>query len=409
MTSVKPNSASMLISCKFLARFFVHIYFAFLCASSLSICRAQELDLAEPVTDISIKDFNPEAQLSVPRTDIKAAKFPVVDVHTHFLVRARHDKDALKQIVAMLDNNNVAICVSLDGRLGEQLDRHIEYLWTEYRDRFVIYANIDFRGAGSEAPKTWACNQPDFIRNTCEQLKAAHARGISGLKFFKQFGLGYRNADGSLIAIDDERFNPIWQLCGDLKIPIIMHTADPSAFFLPIDAHNERAEELLRHPDWSYFGKEVPSREELHAARNRVIARFPDTTFIAAHLGNDAEDLRQVATWLDTYPNMVVEIASRISELGRTPYSSRDFLIKYQDRVMFGTDGPWPAERLNAYWRFLETKDEWFAYSEKSPPPQGLWNITGIYLPDDVLKKLYHQNAAKYIPGVAERLERFQK
>jgi predicted TIM-barrel fold metal-dependent hydrolase len=374
------------------------------------ICNAQEENSPASVDDISLKDFNPQAQLHVPRTKITAAKYPVVDAHTHFMLRTRHDKDTLKQIVAMLDANNIAVCVSLDGKLGEQLDRHIEYLWTEHRDRFVIYSNIDFRGNGaSNDPKTWACNQPDFVRNTCEQLKAAHARGISGLKFFKQFGLNYRNADGSLIRIDDERFDPIWRLCGELKIPIIMHTADPSAFFLPINARNERAEELLRHPDWSYYGQDVPAREELHAARSRVIARFPETTFIAAHMANDAEDLQQVATWLDTYPNLIVEIASRISELGRTPYSSRDFLIKYQDRVMFGTDGPWPAERLNAYWRFLETKDEWFAYSEKSPPPQGLWNITGVYLPDEVLRKLYHQNAAKYIPGVAERLSKATK
>ncbi len=366
-------------------------------------CLAQD-DQTPASQEISIADYAPKSQLIVPRTNIEAAKYPVVDVHTHFLYRTRHDRQTLASIIQMMDANNIAVCVSLDGKLGEQLDRHIEFLWSEHKDRFIIYANIDFRGNGStDDASTWACNQPDFVRHTCEQLRSARARGISGLKFFKQFGLEYRNVDGSLIKVDDPRFDPIWELCGELGIPVIMHTADPSAFFLPVDASNERAEELIRHPDWSYFGKDVPSREELHAARNRVIARFPKTTFIAAHLGNDGEDLSQTGQWLDAYPNLMVEFASRISELGRQPYSARDFLIKYQDRVMFGTDGPWPAERLNAYWRFLETKDEWFAYSEKSPPPQGPWNICGVFLPTEVLQKIYYANACRIIPGVAER------
>ncbi len=372
----------------------------------MMLCFRSSLEAQESNSKaISIAEFTPKAQIVVPRSTIAQAKFPVVDCHTHFMYRTRHDADFLKQFVVMMDQQNIAICVSFDGKLGETLPRHIEYLWTEHKDRFAIFCNIDFRGSGStDNPATWACNQHDFIRRTVEEIKAAHQLGISGLKFFKQFGLEYRNADGSFIRIDDEKFDPIWSLCGELRIPIIMHTADPSAFFLPIDANNERAEELLRHPDWSYFGKDVPSRDELLAARNRVIAKHPKTTFIAAHLGNDGEDLSQTAEWLDTYPNLVVEFASRISELGRQPYTARDFLMKYQDRIMFGTDGPWPADRYAAYWRFLETKDEWFAYSEKSPPPQGQWNIFGVYLPDTVLKKIYSDNAARLIPGVAERL-----
>ena len=183
-----------------------------------------------------------------------------------------------------------------------------------------------------------------------------------------------------------------------------MHVADPAAFFLPIDETNERWEELHRHPDWSFAQKEFPTREELLEARNRIIARHPKTNFIGAHMANNSEDLQQVGKWLDTYPNLYVEIASRISELGRQPYTARQFFLDYQDRIMLGTDGPWPEQRLTLYWRFLETFDEYFPYSEKPFPPQGLWRIYGIGLPDDVLKKVYHENAAKIIPGVAERL-----
>jgi predicted TIM-barrel fold metal-dependent hydrolase len=163
---------------------------------------------------------------------------------------------------------------------------------------------------------------------------------------------------------------------------------------------------LARHPDWSFYGDQFPSREELLAARNRVIARHPQTIFIGAHVANNPEDLAEVSRWLRQYPNLYVEIASRIAELGRQPYTARRFLIDHADRVMFGTDGPWPEMRIKLYWRFLETYDEYFPYSEKEFPPQGMWNIDGVGLPDDVLRKIYFENAARIVPGVAERMQR---
>jgi predicted TIM-barrel fold metal-dependent hydrolase len=183
-----------------------------------------------------------------------------------------------------------------------------------------------------------------------------------------------------------------------------MHTGDPAAFFRPIDEHNERWEELRRHPDWSFYGPLWPKRDELLAARNRVIARHPKTTFIGAHVANNSEDLATVGQWLDRYPNLVVEIAARIGELGRQPYTARRFFLKYSDRIMFGTDGPRVRERLLPHWRFLETYDEYFPYAENPFPPQGLWNIYGLGLPDDVLKKVYYENAVRIIPGAKEKL-----
>jgi predicted TIM-barrel fold metal-dependent hydrolase len=352
-----------------------------------------------------------KSQLVVPQTDIQRAAFPVVDVHSHFWAKARHDPELLKRYVEMMDRNNIAVSVSLDGTLPSRLEEHRKFLWTEYEDRFVIFGNLDFQGAGKEGePSTWACNQPDFVRNQVELIReAANKRWISGLKFFKDFGLRYRNSDGSLIAIDDTRWFPIWSVCGELGLPVIMHSADPAAFFEPTTPTNERYLELKAHPDWSFAGPEFPTRAELHAARNHIIELHPKTTFIAAHFGNDAEDLGQLSTWLDRYPNLVVEFASRINELGRQPYSSRRFLEKYQDRILFGTDGPWPEARLRLYWRFLETYDEYFAYSEKTPPPQGDWRIYGVGLEPAVLQKIYSENAARIIPGVRERLAKYHQ
>jgi predicted TIM-barrel fold metal-dependent hydrolase len=365
--------------------------------------------LADP--QLPLSDFFPVPQARLATSDLTQAKFPVVDAHTHFWVRLRHDPQQLRAFVELMDRNNIAMCVSLDGQLGQgplpgRLQEQIDYLWTDYKDRFLIFANINWRGSGSaEQPATWDCHQPDFARRTVMALEAAHAQGISGVKVFKSFGLHNRNPDGSLIEIDDPRFDPIWEACGRLGLPVIMHTADPSAFFEPITPANERYEELSRHPDWHYPPDQFPRRAALHAARNRLWARHRDTTFIGAHLGNDGEDLVETARLLEEHPNVVLEFASRISELGRQPYSARDFLIKYQDRLMFGTDGPWPELRYQRYWRFLETRDEFFPYSEKAFPPQGFWQIYGVYLPDDVLRKIYQENAARFIPGVQQRLE----
>lgn len=360
--------------------------------------------------ELLLRNFRPASKLKVASHLKTKAKFPVVDVHTHFRHKLRSSDQALDDFVAVMDRNQVAVCVSLDGQLGGALEEHMDFLWSRHRNRFVIFANVDWQGDGDpDDPATWACHEGGFAERTARLLEEAVAGGASGLKVFKQFGLQYRNPDGSLIKIDDPRFDPIWAACGRLKIPVIIHTADPAAFFDPIDETNERWEELSRHPDWSFYGEGFPSRQELLEARNRLIARHPNTPFIGAHVANNAEDLAQVSRWLEQYPNLWIETASRIAELGRQPFTARDFLIRHADRVMFGTDGPWPELRLQINWRFFETRDESFDYSEKTPPPQGLWKIHGVDLPDPVLRKLYFENAAKLIPGVAERLDDFRR
>lgn len=360
--------------------------------------------------ELLLSRYRPQSKLIVPQHLKDQAKYPAVDVHTHFYYKLRSSEQTLEDCVAVMDRNNIAVCVSLDGKLGGQLETHQKFLWTKYRDRFVIFANVNWIGDGKEDdPATWACHRPGFAQRTADQLSQAAHDGVSGLKIFKRFGLGYKNPDGSLIKIDDPRWDPIWKRCGELKIPVIIHTADPAAFFDPIDERNERWEELNRHPDWSFYGDEFPSREDLLHARNRIIAKHKDTNFIGAHFANNPEDLATVGSWLDEFPNLYVEPASRIAELGRQPFTARDFLIRHADRLLFGTDGPWPEQRIRIYWRFFETRDESFPYSEKQPPPQGSWQIYGVNLPEDVLRKLYFENAARIIPGVAERVSTFQQ
>ena len=350
------------------------------------------------------------SSLVVGESTIAAAGFPVVDVHTHFFIKGKHDADLLDRYVEIMDRNKIAVSISLDGQLGTQLDTHASYLWAKYSDRFAIFANLDFRGKGTEGmPSTWACNQETFVFDSVAELRAQYKLGrICGLKFFKDFGLRWKNTDGSLIQIDDSRWDPIWEVCGELGIPVLMHSADPSAFFRPLDENNERIGELRARPEWAFLGPDFPSRDALHQARNRVIAKHPKTNFIAAHFGNDAENLEELSKWLDDYPNLYVEFSSRLNELGRQPYTARRFFQKYQDRILLGTDGPFPEQRLRIYWRFLETFDEYFHYSEKSPPPQGDWRIYGIGLDPEVLQKIYWLNACRIIPGLQAKVRAFQ-
>ncbi len=360
--------------------------------------------------ELLLRNFRPRQQLSVDEHLLTGAAFPVIDAHSHFHYKLRDSGEALDDFVDLMDRNRIAVCVSLDGKLGPQLEHHMKFLWSRHRDRFAIFANVNWQGqAPADNPSLWPCHQPGFARRTAEQLERAAERGVSGLKVFKRLGLGYRNPDGTLVEIDDPRWDPIWAKCGELGLPVIIHTADPAAFFDPIDETNERWEELSRHPDWSFYGGDYPSREELLAARNRVIARHPKTQFIGAHIANNPENLEEVSRWLDRYPNLWIEPASRIGELGRQPFTARDFIIRHQDRMLFGTDGPWPERRYQLYWRFFETRDESFPYSEKVPPPQGMWQIYGVDLPPEVLKKVYHENAVKLIPGIKERLAKWRR
>lgn len=366
---------------------------------------ATGIHAGEPVADLRLQDFRPQSLLKVPENPRPRARFPVVDIHMHFRIRQYDTAERLQEYVRVMDQHHVIAAVSLDGTLGDIFLEHRDFLWKEHRSRFLIFANIDWRGTGEvEKPETWDCQRPDFAPRIARQLGVAQQAGASGLKIFKSLGLEYRNPDGSLIMLDDPRWKPIWDACGQLGLPVLIHTADPAAFFLPVDATNERYEELQRRPEWSFYGPNHPPRDQLLQAFLRTVSQHPNTTFIGAHVAGNAEDLGTVGQWLDQHPNLYVEIASRISELGRQPYTARDFFIKYADRILFGTDGPWPAERLALYWRFLETRDEYFPYSERPFPPQGFWRIYGLNLPDDVLRKVYHENAARIIPGVRERL-----
>jgi predicted TIM-barrel fold metal-dependent hydrolase len=356
---------------------------------------------ADPPRRLYLDEFRPRSGLIVRQSRITQSKYPCVNIHTH---PARLSDEELESLARTMDAAQVAVSIALDGESGSQFLELQRRLERHAPGRFLIFLRMDYIGAGdADDMTTWDVNQPDYGARMADKLAEAVRLGAAGLKLLKSLGLEIRDQHGRLIPPDDPRFDPVWQRAGELGVPVLWHCADPLAFFQPLDQHNERYEELSRHPDWSFHGTDFPSHAELIEAQLRVIQRHPETVFICAHMANLPEDLARLGEALDRHPNMYVETSARIAELGRQPYSAREFFLKHADRILFGTDGPGTADKLHPQFRFLETRDEYFPYVDDPTrfPPQGLWNIYGISLPDDVLRKVYYANAERLIPGVA--------
>ena len=339
---------------------------------------------ADQKRTLLLRDFKPVTMMHAPAHPVMKAKFYVIDVHNHFNDAARIDEHRPPQDgVKAMDNTNVKTVVILTGMWGDKLQAVIDEMVKPYPGRFMVFAQFD-----------WSkIDDPNFSQEMVAQLDDAVTRGARGLKVLKDLGLGVRDKTGKLIAVDDPRLDPVWEECGRLGIPVSIHTSDPEAFFHPTDNTNERYEELIGHPDWSFAGPEFPSKEALLAARDHVFAKHPKTTFVALHWANWPENLDYVSGMLDKYPNVLVEFGARQAELGRQPRRAREFFLKYQDRIMFGTDSEVTEEMYRNYFRWLETNDEYFDYW--GYPGQGRWKIYGMGLPDSVLEKVYHKNAER--------------
>jgi predicted TIM-barrel fold metal-dependent hydrolase len=359
---------------------------------------------------LDITQYEPRSMLRVPETAVPRARYPVIDIHTHLTFRTERAAgvpagDAVtvlapaSELLSVMDRRNVQMMVNLTGGTGTGLAHSVREFQSAHPGRFLTFTEPAYDRAAD----------PGYPKAQADAIARAHEAGARGLKVLKALGLYLREriTEGPLVAIDDPRFDPMWEACAGLRIPVAIHIADPVAFFLPIDRFNERFEELNAHPDWSFHGRDFPAFTALLDARNRLFARHPRTTFVALHLGHHAEDLAEVAASLDRHPNMHVELGARIGELGRQPRAARRFFDRYQDRILFGTDAvPYGDDTpqqvfgdalYQIYYRFLETEDEYFDYAPARVPPQGRWRIHGLGLPDGILKKVYRDNAARLL------------
>ncbi len=366
-------------------------------------------DKAKPVS-LEVSQYEPKSMLQVHESRIERGKFPVIDFHTHISLSTKSEKGVElspdrqylgtpQELLAVMARKNIKTMVNLTGGYEKGLAEAVAKYDRVYPGRFYTFTE----------PSYSRFKEPDYPNLQAQAIQQAHRDGARGLKILKTLGLYLREdiTSGPLVKIDDPRFDPMWDACGQLNMPVAIHISDPVAFFTPTDRFNERYEELNNHPDWSFYGGDFPSNAELIAARNRMMARHPKTQFVTLHFGNFSENLQNVAENLDRYPNMSVDMAARIGELGRQPVTARKFFDKYQDRILFATDATphgdeFPQQVFNdqlyeIYYRFLETEDEYFDYAPAKIPPQGRWRIYGINLPDAILRKIYQENAARLL------------
>ncbi len=334
---------------------------------------------ARAEVDLPLSKFQPKSMVVAEEHLPERPRFPAIDYHNHL--------DALepRDVLRVMDACGIEKVVNITMKTGEAALAMIDKFHSAAPDRFATIGWMDWSDV----------THPDFIARSLERLERLAERGAKGIKFWKDLGLNLRDASGHLLRVDDERLAPLFDKAAELGIPVMFHIADPAAFFLPIDEHNERYEELAAHPDWGFYGSQY-SKWELLDQRDRVIARHPKTTFVCAHVAECGENLARVTKLLESCPHVYIDISARASELGRQPYSARELFLRFSDRILFGTDLLPEETMYRLYFRFLETADEYFEYPSHASR-QGRWNIYGLYLPDDVLRRVYRENALRLL------------
>lgn len=337
--------------------------------------------------EMSFEEYNPTSTLVVPGDEIKQAKYRFVDVHSH---QRDMSVEKLGSLLGDMETLNEGIMVNLSGGSGESLKEKVANISKSYPNRFVVFANVDFEGVDGD----------DWGKKAAAQLEQDIKNGAKGLKIFKSLGLRYKDALGNRLAIDDPRLDPIWAKCGEMGVPVLIHAADPKSFWDDMDSDNERWLELKTHPRRKRNDTDPAPWEQIIQEQHNVFKKHPKTKFINAHMGWHANNLGKLGELLDEMPNMNVGISAVIAELGRQPQNARAFFIKYQDRILFGKDS-WNPDEFPTYFRVLESNDEYFPYCKKY---HAFWSMYGLNLPDEVLKKVYYENALNLIPGLDRTL-----
>jgi predicted TIM-barrel fold metal-dependent hydrolase len=337
---------------------------------------------------MTFEEYEPTSTLVVTEHLLYSAKYSFIDIHSHQPYMADQD---LTELIESMDSLNMRIMVNLSGRWGKQLKRMVDNIERNgLSNRFIVFTNIDFSGFGMDGwTEAWV-----------EQIKMDHTNGAKGLKIFKELGMTHKDETGKRIRINDPRLDAIWEVCGELGMPVLIHSGAPPAFWEAMDQKNERWLEMYLHKDRRYSNSNPAPWEQIIAEQHDMFSKHPNTIFINAHFGWFGNDLRKLSQILDELPNMYIEFGAVIAELGRQPRSAQKFFEKYQDRILFGKDSWVPSEYMT-YFRILETQDEYFPYHKKY---HAFWPMYGIGLTDQILKKIYYKNALKLIPSMDRTL-----
>lgn len=347
---------------------------------------------------MGFEEYDPASTLVVPEHITRKAKFPFIDVHNH---QWSLPTQSIDKLIKDMDSLHMQVMINLSGRSYKEsagrngffdiqdhdyLVSSLQNVNKNYKGRIMLFTNISFVGFGESG----------WLQKTVSGLEADVKSGTCGLKIYKDLGMEFKDEKGNFIRIDDPRLDPVWAKCGELGIPVIIHSADPKSFWLPFDKHNERWLELETHPDRKKSNDNPASWDSLIAQQHRMFKKHPETKFIAAHFGWLANDLGTLSKLLDEMPNVYIEFGAVISDIGRQPMNAKAFFTKYQNRILFGKDS-WVPGEYATYFRELETNDEYFPYHKKY---HAFWRMYGLGLSDDVLKNIYYKNAINIIPGI---------
>ena len=365
------------------------IYFLACLLPGLLAC-GQTPKTAQPPEPLGFEEYDPVSTLKVPEHKLRHSKYPFIDVHNH---QWDMDKANLRPLLAQMDSLNMGIMINLSGRGWGSVEQGTQFFDNALTNanktnakRLALFTNLNFDEVGR---KGWT-------EDAVKLLEADVKKGAHGLKIFKNLGMSSKDETGHVLRVDDPRLDPIWAKCGELGVPVLIHTADPKSFWDPMDRYNERWLELKLHGGRKRAANDPVPWEQLIAEQHNVFRKHPKTTFIAAHMGWYPNDLNKLDSLMTVFPNMNVEIGAVIAELGRQPRASRMFFEKYQDRILFGKDS-WVPSEYATYFRVLETYDEYFPYHKKY---HAFWRMYGMGLPDEILKKVYYKNALRIIPGL---------
>jgi predicted TIM-barrel fold metal-dependent hydrolase len=336
---------------------------------------------------MDVEQYDPISTLVVPEHHLTRAKYPFIDVHNHQWIMPIQD---LEDLVVEMDSLNMGVMVNLSGFRGKILEWSLDNVAENYPNRFVVFLNLNFENL----------DDPGWPEEPLEMLENGVKQGVKGLKVYKELGLNDLDNNGNRIPVHDPRLDPIWAKCGELGIPILIHSGEPAPFWMPKDKKNERWLELKQYPSRYRNPEKLPSFDSIMSEQHAVFRKHPNTKFINAHLGWYGNDLTKLSELMDQFPNMYTEIGAVLAELGRQPKAARAFFVAYQDRILFGKD-TYKMEEYYTYFRVLETDDEYFDYYRKR---HANWKMYGMNLPDSVLRKVYYENALNIIPGIDRSL-----
>ena len=337
---------------------------------------------SQNVNDLKLKDYQPVSIYKIPRTEIRKAKYPVIDVHTHDYAKTDAELDAW---VKTMDESGIEKSIILSYSTGKKFDSIVDK-YSRYKNRFDVWCGFDYTGL----------DQPGWEKRAVAELERCYRKGAKGVGELGDKGLGelYSNpTPGYGIHIDDPRMKPLLEKCAELKMPINIHVAEDEWMYLPADSTNDG---LMNAAKWKVdmTKQGILNHDQLVGTLENAVKNNPKTTFIACHLANCCADLSMLAKLLDRYPNLYADISARYGELAPIPRFVKAFIEKYQDRILYGTDMGTRKLMYQTTFRILESTDEHFYVKELF---NYHWPLHGFGLSDDVLKKVYGANARNVI------------